>query len=518
MYTFVFIANTEDELSKDVLRSCARITKKWMPALNVELVEGYTILPECNSGWVWLAPPYAGNSSLISEVIDKRYAVLVFGDIFDGSPRSAAQTVFDAWASGGSLKIRKLEGCFSAVIVDRTTGAVVLIGDLMGRRALMYYANGGTLIVSPHDVTLMATGRIPVEFDYVSVGSVAAVEWSLKGRSLLKHVHTCHPSGYTRWSDGQIQHVTDPVIDSDQRIPQGDFGAVSRHLNQMIETAQANARVFAANKPEIKCDLSAGFDSRVVWSLLLSVINEPSRIIATTWGEANSMDIRVAHRLTKMYGTRFSSFVEAPPLPDDFVARCDLLAFAMNGGTPGKRAMKYPTEFTRHPKTYACGSGGEIFRGYYYHHSPFLSQTSLTPTDAYQILRKGTRIAKLPWKSPELADAVLARLNAVVDDYAAFSTNGFDILDMFYLYERMAVWGAATARQTWKDPRWSPFMSTQMIRMAYMMPAPIAHFATIHRESLRRFAPRAYWIRINGDALLPLEGPGPVLRVLKETR
>src|SRR5690606_24850160 len=107
------------------------------------------------------------------------------------------------------------------------------------------------------------------------------------------------------------------------------------------------------------CDLSAGFDSRVVFSLLLSVIDDPSRIIATTWGAANSRDIRVANRLAKMYGTRFSSFVELPPPPDDFIARCDLLAFAMNGGTPGKRAMKYPSGFTPHPKAYASGSGGE---------------------------------------------------------------------------------------------------------------------------------------------------------------
>lgn len=515
MYTFLFIANIEEKLSQGVLRSCAEITKRLMPSFGEELVEGYTILPECNSGWVWLAPAYAGNFSLISEVIDQRYAVLVFGDIFDDSPGSAAQTVFDAWLSGGSAKVRKLEGCFSAVIVDRTDGAVVLIGDLMGRRALMYYANGGTLVVSPHDVALMTTGRIPVEFDYVSICSVAAVEWSLKGRSLLKYVHTCHPSGYMRWSDGRIEHVADSVLNPSQRIVEGDSRAISRHLNQMIETAQVNARIFVANKPEFRCDLSAGLDSRAVWSLLLSIIDQPSRIIATAGGEANNIEVRVANRLAKMYGTRFSSSVEVPPSPEDFVARCDPLAFAMNGGTPGKRAMKFPSEFSRHPKTYACGSGGEIFRGYYYPHASYSMSLNLSPIDAFQILQKRTQLDKLPWKSPELADAVLARLNTVVEDYAVFSDNGFDILDMFYLYERMGVWGAATARQTWKDPRWSPFMSTQVIRMAYMMPAPIALFATIHHEIIRRFTPKAYWVRFNGRLLL-FEGGGAIKRLLNK--
>jgi hypothetical protein len=287
----------------------------------------------------------------------------------------------------------------------------------------------------------------------------------------------------------------------------------------MIGNAQEQARKIVANKPEIKCDLSAGLDSRVVWSLLLSVIDKPSRIIATTSGGSNSVEVRVACQLAKMYGTQFSSFVELPPSADDFVARCDLLAFSMNGGTPGKRAMKYPIIFKAHPQTYACGPGGEIFRGEYYlrggNDLPYQRGMRLSPTDALQTLRKKSRFDELPWNSPELADAFLAQLNADVDEYAKISANGYDILDMFYLYERMGVWGAAQSRQTWEHPRWSPFFSPQLVRMAYMMPAPIALFTTIHHEILRRFTSRAYWVRVNRKLLI-LEGGGTIKHLLKK--
>lgn len=48
-----------------------------------------------------------------------------------------------------------------------------------------------------------------------------------------------------------------------------------------------------------------------------------------------------------------------------------------------------------------------------------------------------------------------------------------------------------------------------MIRMGFRMPAPIERFATIYRESLGRFAPKAYRVRINGNELLPLDDWGP---------
>ena len=90
MYTFVFMADREVGLSEGFLRDCARITKKWMPAFDVELAEGYNLFPECHSGWFWLAPAFNRNFSFISEVVDQRYAVIVFGDIFDGGPHTAA--------------------------------------------------------------------------------------------------------------------------------------------------------------------------------------------------------------------------------------------------------------------------------------------------------------------------------------------------------------------------------------------------------------------------------------------
>lgn len=47
------------------------------------------------------------------------------------------------------------------------------------------------------------------------------------------------------------------------------------------------------------------------------------------------------------------------------------------------------------------------------------------------------------------------------------------------------------------------------------MPAPIALFATIHHEFIRRFTPRAYWVRVN-KKLLILEGGGAIKHFLNK--
>ncbi len=161
MDTFAFMYSRE-KFSEHVLHHWAEVTKKWMPRLGVDLIEGYQFFQECHSGWFWLMPALKRDVLYISEAINTQYGVIAFGDVLGESSQVAAQTILHAWETAGPEGVRGLEGDFSSVILDRTNGHVTLIGDAMGRRALSYYANGETLFVSPHDVVLAATGRIPV--------------------------------------------------------------------------------------------------------------------------------------------------------------------------------------------------------------------------------------------------------------------------------------------------------------------------------------------------------------------
>lgn len=515
MYTFIFVANPEDQSPIDLLKSCSKTMKKWMPSLGLELVEGHTFLPESNCGWAWLKPACLESFPLMSEAIEEKIAVFLFGDILDIGLHRPAQKVLDVWESSGVKGVRALEGCFSAVIVERTSNKVTLISDPVGHRTLRYCTIGQTLIASPHDSPLVATGYITTEIDDVTAYSIAVVGWSLRGKSLLKHIRTCHPAEYVQWSNDKLQVILDPIIKPSERISAGNSSAILSHHERMLKAAQAYVKLLAGNELKISLSLTAGLDSRAVLGLLLSVI-DPTKIVAHTRGDSASIDVQIAQKLAKIHGVDFSPRPSAALTADEFLAYCDWFTFSMNGDVSSKYVVNLspmPLEPNFLPSL--DGLGGEIFRGYYYPNKTTL-KTHLSLDNALQIL-KIKRLKNTPsWISSDMLDAVKARLNTVVNEYAAFSKNGYDILDLFYLYERFSVWGAKGKRTTWNTCQGGPFHSRELIRLAYLFPAPIGQHIRIHQEFIRRFIPQAYWIPVNGRTLLPVPSSEPIFRIYQK--
>lgn len=297
MYTFLYVANFQDPI-ESFLRRSAHIIRKNMPSLGLELIENYYVLPESNSGWLYISPPENSNYPPISTVVDSEFSVLAFGHIADNAGASLAEAILSAWKAREIIGVRELEGCFSAVITNRKTGKVTLISDPVGQRTLRYCAADQMLFVSPHEVPLVATGYIPMEFDYVSAASIASVKWSLRGKSLLKKIETCHPAEYVNYSNGKIEIKSAEIINHESRISVHDTRALKQHREQMIEVAQSHLQTLI-NESEVKLSLTAGIDSRVVLSLLLSVVS-PSVLRAITNGGPQSLDVQVARQLSEI--------------------------------------------------------------------------------------------------------------------------------------------------------------------------------------------------------------------------
>jgi len=281
----------------------------------------------------------------------------------------------------------------------------------------------------------------------------------------------------------------------------------------MIETMQADARAHLDNHSSIKADLTAGQDSRAALALLLSVASR-NQIQTICRGEEGSEEVQVARRLAQAHGLCFSAIPVEPAQPETFLAHADLFAFHANGDTSSKRAIAPLPQFEPKPALCTGGPGGEIFRGFYYPHSRPARLDKNSVDDAiFHIRRKHARITKTKWDDPGIKSELELRFRSVVSELSELSHTGWDILDLFYVYERIGVWGAPLA---WHIGYWGPFRNRALLRLAFELPSPIGHHCFLNKTLVKRFMPMGYWLPVNSKELLALEGPGLHRRTLRK--
>lgn len=453
-----------------------------------------------------LSQPESG-SCLVSLYDDEDCAAIAFGEVF-GAVNCAA-VVANTYHAGGANGVRDLDGCFGAAIWDKRRERVVLASDLVGQRALRFSDSGEAFWISPHETCLVAAGAASVTFDPVSALSCVVNENSLLSKSLLRDVTGLAGHDVLTWHprDG-IRRSQLPRIDLTARIDARDHKAQAACRAAVVDRVVAASEAWARTTQTIRCELTAGIDSRASLACLLAA-NVGDRVTAITRGSPDNLDMQTAQKLAKLAGIRHETLPPESDDPTDFLQHLRLRAFTMNGETDAKRATRplptwRPDDFSR-----VEGTGGEVYRGFYY---PYFGPTGTAPNSATKVVstlltRRSRRFASTPVAAPEYRDQLRARLRQCFDEYSALSPNGNDMLDLYYLFERIARWSAHVRRSTWSHTR-NVFLVPSAIREAYRMPSPWGTTVNLHAELIRRHFPKSRWVLINGAKPVDLEGPG----------
>lgn len=438
---------------------------------------------------------------------------MCFGTI-SGSTRTA-ERVLEVFRAGGARAVQRLDGSFTAVIMNRRLCCLWLFSDSIGMRAASFVRGDGTISISSHELLHVAAGQVSGELDLDSVASIVGCDWSLGGRSLLSGVVRQDPWKVLEWSKDRTSFDVDRLIDAGGRIPVGDRKAIEGQLDRVVDSLLAATRRFVSGKGGVRASLTAGLDSRGVLSLLVRA-GVPRLDLYTNGGEA-SLDVRVAARLAKLVGASHTSSLPGEPSADAFQEHNRLRAFALDGSADARRAMASLPRWNPQRPIVAGGVGGEIFRGFFYQYFA----TGQVPTSAELLTAtllkwRFRRLAALPFADPAVRERLKERLGSRLAELARFGQGGHDTLDLFYLYDRYALWGAASERGTWSQ-RWTPYEAKAAIALAYQLPPPIGSRCTVIPRAIRRFLPaRAYFTPVNGYSLLPLEGPGRWRAVLRQ--
>jgi len=505
MHSFLLHLNSDPKQDHRIVRRSLEVTKSSLPFPEEQLRAECHALPSLGGGWFYIRPATGGHRSLIDFHATEKGVALVFGELYDEKKGDARQ-IYEMWRQRGIEAVRGLEGNFGAVLVDYASKQAFAVSDLMGRRALRYFTMGEDLFIATHDIPLVATGRLEPTFDEISVASIASIGWSLGGRSLLQSVRVCDSNGYVHWRDGQLDKVYQPLLPVKNRT-NSRGSSKNEVVEEIAEQVCANTRSICWNS-EVEVYLTAGLDSRAVLAAFLQQTSSRS-VVGITDGEAGLADVDAAAYLCERYGLQHECSLPEPPDYAEFSRHLQVLAYAMNGDTSSTRAIDPTPDWSDDPPVRLYGTGGEIFRGYYYPRDVGVRQFVDWAPDQVKayLTKKKLKKNQPPWRESEIQAEVEQRLHDAVERLSQISSLGADLLDLFYVFERYRYWGAMGARFTWQN-QYSPFDSPTAVRLAFQLPPPISNGSIVHKTIIWKHLPDCYFFPINNRELLPLTGEG----------
>lgn len=506
MYSFLFLATTNGCEVVDTLKRSKDIIQTELPSLNCNIKSKELLIPEVNGGYYFFYPEQvAEKKRLVTDYSDKELSILVFGDIINPSCCTTAESIAEAWINGGIEAVRGIDGCFSAIIVDKIRKRIFVASDLMGLRTLNYYADEKTIVISMHDAVIVSTGLCSIDYDLTSIVSLLSCDWSIQGIPLIKQIHTFHPFDYILWDSGNVQTIRSPLLSVEGRIDPRDDKKIKSHVTQMIDVMLENISILFAGEEIVETDLTAGMDSRATLGLLLNVLGK-ERVRTFTSGASHSKDVSMARRLSRKYGLHHRHDQLSSDCSHSFDEHSRIITFYSNGIVNCKRATSQLPTFNLNVTPHISGNGGEIYHGFYYPKS-IKTETieRFTQKQVCEYLKsRMPRAIKYQWISDELVNTFYERMSESLINYeAAISGNPFDLLNLFYLYERYCRWGCRVFRNVWVHHVYVLFNSTKLLRLAFQLPSPISQNHLLHRTIIKKYIPESYYWLINSSTFMP---------------
>lgn len=441
----------------------------------------------------------AGLATRIGEAQNDGWTAVAYGELDHPRSGGLAQALIESGPDG----LADVYGCFGGLLVDRSSGAVHLVGDGHGQRCMAHARVDGTWLASPHDLALVAAG-VPPELSLTSFGALLRMGWSFGGHSLIEGVHSLRPEQIATFRDGRVTTRLHPGFDRARELR-----AAGQEVRAVRDSAMddlvAYVRDFHRPGVPLQVELSAGFDSRAV----LAVALEAARPDVETFtdGPPTSQDVRVAAWVAKAVGVfhrpggvRTADYARRVQVFDGIAASTNGQATAMPLMT---NAL---VDLSEAPDTLG-GDGAEVFRGVYY---PRLLRESRFDAAkiADAVMDKFTVGRELVPQELDrrIHDRVRARFEAMAD----ICTLESDAWDFVHLLERTGVWNQKLRRVP--SRRSNPFYSRRATWSFLTLPGVRGHVCGVHEHLLQRYAPSTTWIPFNGETIPALLLRGELVR------
>lgn len=210
---------------------------------------------------------------------------------------SKLETLLFLYKDKGDKFAQYLNGEFVVIIYDSLKNNIIVSNDRYGRRAFFWYKDKNGCYFASEKKGICAISSSKLTIDERGLLEVFLFNHNLFGNTFIKGVKTLTPASVLNISSNNVEHThyftwdfnyTENNFDKESRIIE-----IKGKLEKAIETR-------ISSKERILIWLSGGYDSRALACGIPNKYRE--KVIAETYGEDNSDEIKIASELADTLG------------------------------------------------------------------------------------------------------------------------------------------------------------------------------------------------------------------------
>lgn len=265
---------------------------------------------------------------------DKRFAVLLFGEIFSYKEveeiSNPAEFLLQIFLSEGHFCFKDLNGQFSAALYDFYEKEFILISDRFSTRPLYYTIVNKKLLFAPEVKALFADQEVQKNINYEAVSELFNFGHLLENKTMFENISRLPEASYLVFKNGKVsinKYWDFPYLED--AYFQKDFSKmdVDNYVDEMQQTIlRATKRQLKNDRENILLSLSGGLDSRFVAALVDKA--GVNNIASFTMGEMQSEDAVYAKIVAEKLGIDHKIF---PILPEDIWKDAEYFSYVSDG-------------------------------------------------------------------------------------------------------------------------------------------------------------------------------------------
>ena len=351
---FVVLASAEDRMVSE---------RRWDRAIRAVAGDAqYRVTDAPSTTWSMAACFTRRNGSAVPIVADPETGswLAIAGTWFHNSGTKQADYILQRYLQLGPERLAlEMDGFFGIIVADGRTRQVVAITDVVG--SLHMYYRRWPAAVALSTSSLFLASLEPVTLDAVGCQEFIQTGVIYEDRTFYNEVRKLPPATISVFANGGLNSQRRYWRPSDL-VPESLRAeeATDRVWEQLSSAVRRVSREFSS----IACDLTGGYDSRVITAALLAHNKAFTTVVS---GVADSGDVSVSSKLSAKLGVAHLhypptvgrvAFDNLEPLLELTDGECDLVAYYDVARIHSDLSGRFDISLN--------GSFGEVARGYWW--------------------------------------------------------------------------------------------------------------------------------------------------------